>query len=90
MTPAEVVEQLAVGFGVVLVTGALCWVIVNALYRLEGAMRYAVGRLRCVAGRHGWITVTFSNIGAEWVPSSRYRVCGTCRRREDLPVPVPN
>lgn len=83
MTALEVLRQLAVGFGVVIVTGALCWVIVNVLYGVEGVVRYVVGRARCLAGRHGWITVTFSYHGYDR-PGTRYRVCSTCRRREDL------
>lgn len=98
MTPGTVVEQLAVAAGVILVTFVLCWVIVNALFRVEAVVHLAAGRLRCMLGRHGWITVSHASIGEGWISTSRsnivgdwqplyrYRVCGTCRRREDLPL----
>lgn len=81
----DIVKQLAVGVCVVLVTLVLSWVIVNVLYDVEERLRHAGRRLRCLGGHHGWITVSHAYIGWEThEPVYRYRVCGTCRRREDL------
>lgn len=84
MTFQDVVRELVVGFVVVGVTLLLSVVIVNVLFRVDAVRQIAVGRVRCALGRHGWITVTFTDFSAGWEPRSKYRVCATCRRREDL------
>ena len=85
MTLEEAVRQIAVGVGAVLVVFVVSVVIVNMLYRVDGVGRLVVIRVRCLRGRHGWITVTFSDLArGHREPRSMYRVCATCRRREDL------